>query len=162
MWARLSEAGQLGHDVYQVRRTRLGRSTAGGGAPGQAEPLVVPAHGSNLITTPTAKRACYDSGAKRSPEVSFEWIHEDAPRWDDPKDAIVGGATEGVFDLGNYREGDVIPGEWWRVEEGGKVLGYGWMDATWGEAEILLAVDPAQQKRGVGGFILTRVRAIAR
>ena len=38
--------------------------------------------------------------------------------------------------------------------EDGAVVGYGWMDATWGDAEILLVVDPARQKRGAGGFIL--------
>lgn len=86
--------------------------------------------------------------------MGFEWIHEDAPRWDGDKDRIVGGAPAGIFNLGNYRAGDVIPGEWWRVAESGATLGYGWMDANWGDAEILLAVDPAARGRGVGGFIL--------
>ena len=40
------------------------------------------------------------------------------------------------------------------VEDDGEVVGYGWMDTTWGEAEILLAVDPAAQANGVGSFIL--------
>ena len=84
----------------------------------------------------------------------MEWIHEDAPEWDEDKDAIVGGAPDGVFRLENYRKGGVIPGEWWRVEDRGSVVGYGWMDATWGDAQILLAVAPKQQGRGVGEFIL--------
>jgi len=84
----------------------------------------------------------------------MEWIHEDAPEWDTDKDTIVGGTPDGVFRLENYRKGGVIPGEWWRVENRGAVVGYGWMDATWGDAQILLAVAPGQQKRGVGKFIL--------
>jgi GNAT superfamily N-acetyltransferase len=86
--------------------------------------------------------------------MGFDWIHESAPRWDDGKAAIVGGAADGIFELANYRRGEMIPGEWWRVEEGGAVLGYGWMDATWGDAEVLLAVEPRARKRGVGHFIL--------
>lgn len=89
--------------------------------------------------------------------MSFEWIHEDAPRWDEAKSAIIGGAPAGVFNLANYRAGEVIPGEWWRVEQEGAVLGYGWMDAIWGEAQVLLAVDPAHRGRGVGTFILARL-----
>ncbi len=86
--------------------------------------------------------------------MSLEWIHENPPHWDENKDVIVGGAPQGIFDLTNYRVGEVIPGEWWRVEDDGSVLGFGWMDATWGDAEILLAVPPRTQKRGVGTFIL--------
>lgn len=86
--------------------------------------------------------------------MSLEWIHESPPQWDEHKDAIVGGAPQGIFDLSNYRGGDVIPGEWWRVADEGSVLGFGWMDATWGDAEILLAVEPGTRKRGVGTFIL--------
>ena len=84
-------------------------------------------------------------------------IHESPPRWDENKDAIVGGAAEVIFDLTHYRAGDVIPGDWWRVEDEGSVLGFGWMDANWGDAEILLAVEPRTRKRGVGTFILDRL-----
>ena len=89
--------------------------------------------------------------------MSLEWIHENPPRWDQSKAAIVGGAPSGVFELGGYREGELVPGEWWRIEEDGAVLGYGWMDTTWGDAEILLAVDTTRRKHGVGTFILDRL-----
>jgi GNAT superfamily N-acetyltransferase len=89
--------------------------------------------------------------------MSFQWIHDNPPHWDERKAAIVGGAPAGTFDLGDYALDDLIPGEWWRVEEGDAVLGYGWMDCTWGDAEMLLAVDPNQRKRGVGTFILDRL-----
>jgi len=86
--------------------------------------------------------------------MALEWIHENPPQWDDPKATIIGGAPSGIFDLGERRGGDLLPGEWWRVEEDGHVLGFGWMDCTWGDAEILLAVHPDQRGRGVGGYIL--------
>lgn len=89
--------------------------------------------------------------------MSLEWIHENPPHWDEVKDEIVGRAPEGIFDLTNYRVGEVIPGDWWRVEDGGSVVGFGWMDANWGDAQILLAVRPGTEKRGVGTFILNQL-----
>jgi len=89
--------------------------------------------------------------------MPLSWIHEDTPRWDARKAAIIGGAPPGIFDLPALGEGDLAPGEWFRVEDGGEVAGYGWMDCTWGDAEILLAVAPAFHRRGVGTFILDRL-----
>lgn len=95
---------------------------------------------------------------------SLRWIRENPARWDADKARIVGGAADGIFDPA-YRgrtEGDLVPGEWWRVEDAGRVVGYGWLDVSWGDAEILLATDPEQQKRGVGSFILDRLEEEAR
>jgi GNAT superfamily N-acetyltransferase len=89
--------------------------------------------------------------------MSLEWIPENPAKWDAPKAEIVGGAPDGIFELGQHAEGDLMPGEWWRVVDGGEVAGYGWMDCTWGEAEILLAVAPSQQGKGVGTFILDQL-----
>ena len=86
--------------------------------------------------------------------MSLNWIHESLSRWDDGKSSIVGGAPAGIFDLGDPRPGDALPGDWWRVESDGSVVGYGWMDTTWNGAEVLLAVDPGQRSHGVGTFIL--------
>ncbi len=89
--------------------------------------------------------------------MSYEWIHEDTPQWDEDKESIIGGAPPGIFHLDNFKSGGIIPDEWWRVEQDGVVVGYGWMDATWGDAEILLAVDPARQGHGAGNFILEKL-----
>jgi N-acetylglutamate synthase-like GNAT family acetyltransferase len=48
------------------------------------------------------------------------------------------------------------------VEEDGRVLAYGFMDAVWGDAEILVAVRPEDQKQGLGGFVLERLEDEAR
>lgn len=82
------------------------------------------------------------------------WIAETNPRWDAGKQRIVGGAPAGAFHLGDLSPDAPAPGEWFRVEEDGQTVGYGWMDVVWGDGEVLLAVDPAAQRRGLGAFIL--------
>ena len=89
--------------------------------------------------------------------MSLRWIHENPPRWDESKAVIVGGTPAGVFKPEPRELGGLIGGEWWRVEDDGAVVGYGWMDCTWGDAEILLAVAESSRKRGVGTFILDRL-----
>jgi len=95
--------------------------------------------------------------------MRYAWIQENPPHWDRSKARIVG-ESPGIFGLGPYRDGDMLPGEWWRVEENGAVLGFGFMDCTWGDAEILLAVDASRRREGVGTFILERLaeEALAR
>ena len=88
--------------------------------------------------------------------MALSWIHEDTPVWDAHKDALVGGAPKGAF-ADPPSLGALAPGEWFRVEEAGQVVGYGWMDVTWGDAEVLLVVAPQAQGRGVGRFILDRL-----
>ena len=88
--------------------------------------------------------------------MAFQWIHESPPVWDAGKARVIGAAPDGVFTI-DRREGAVLSGDWWRVEDGGETIGYGLMDNTWGDAEVLLAVDPSRQKGGVGTFILDRL-----
>lgn len=92
---------------------------------------------------------------------SLSWVREERPTWDDARMRVVGRTPAGVFDLPQTAPGQVVPGEWWRVEDEGRVVGYGWMDQVWGEGEILLAVDPDARGHGVGSFILDRLEAEA-
>ena len=81
--------------------------------------------------------------------MGLTWIRESPPYWDESKAEIVGGAPAGIFPISDRKVGELLPGDWWRVERDGKVAGYGWMDTTFGgDAEILLAVHPAMQGRG--------------
>ena len=89
--------------------------------------------------------------------MKLEWTPEADPRWDDDKARIVGGAPVGAFALGSFGKGDSLPGSWWRATGDGRTLGFGWMDQTWNGAEILLAVDPAQSRSGLGTYILDRL-----
>ena len=86
--------------------------------------------------------------------MALTWIREDTPRWDAGKQSIVAGAPAGALSIGRFVDGDLVPGEWFRVEDEGKTIGYGWMDCTWGDAEVTFAVDPRRQRVGVGAFIV--------
>lgn len=96
--------------------------------------------------------------------MSFTWIEERPAVWDADKARIIGGEPPGIFDaaFGSYSTGDLLPGEWWRVEQDGRTAGYGWLDTVWGDAEILLAVAPEDRGRGAGGFILEKLEEEAR
>jgi len=89
--------------------------------------------------------------------MGLKWIAENPPHWDESKQRIIGGAPTGVFEMAGRKPGELIPCEWWRVEDGDGVAGYGWMDCTWGDAEILLAVAPDRQGAGIGSFILDQL-----
>jgi GNAT superfamily N-acetyltransferase len=86
--------------------------------------------------------------------MRLTWHRESPAVWNDDKRRIIGGAPKGVFALPDH---GVLPGEWWRAEADGVVVGYGWMDHSWGDAEVLLAVEPGRQHGGVGTFILDRL-----
>ena len=92
-----------------------------------------------------------------SDSSSLAWTRETAASWDGDKVRIVGAAPKGSLPIDDYRPGDPVAGDWWRASDAGRTVGYGWMDQTWNGAEILLAVDPETQRRGVGTFILDRL-----
>jgi len=89
--------------------------------------------------------------------VELRWIREDTPVWDAPKAAIVGGAPEGAIEPPRVGVGELVPGEWFRVEADGTPVGYGWMDCTWGDAAVTLAVDRGRQGEGIGAYILSHL-----
>jgi GNAT superfamily N-acetyltransferase len=89
--------------------------------------------------------------------MALTWVREDTPVWDAGKQSIVGETPAGALGLPRRKLGDLAPGEWFRVEENGTTRGYGWMDCTWGDAEITLAVDPRHQGEGVGAFIVAQL-----
>jgi len=88
--------------------------------------------------------------------VTYEWTAESPATWDGDKARIVGEAPEGIFDrrYASLKTGELAPGTWWRVKDGGETVGFGWLDIVWGDAEILLITAPEQQRKGVGQFIL--------
>lgn len=96
--------------------------------------------------------------------MALTWVRERAAVWDADKKRIVGEAPVGVFDA-RYRElpaGAPVPGEWWHVEDAGKIVGFGWLEVVWGDAEVLFAVEPAAREKGVGKFVVEKLGSEAR
>ncbi|MHA6796384.1 GNAT family N-acetyltransferase [Pseudonocardia bannensis] len=87
-------------------------------------------------------------------QTSVRWIRETPATWDADKTRVLGGLAPGLFGFGSPSEGDALGDEWWRVEEDGRVVGYGRLDDSWGDAEILVLVDPERRSSGIGSFIL--------
>ena len=91
----------------------------------------------------------------------MDWVRETPARWDKTKADVLGELSPELFGLGRPTEGDALADEWWRVEDDGEVLGYGRLDDTWGDAEILMLVAPERRASGIGSFILSRLEAEA-
>jgi GNAT superfamily N-acetyltransferase len=90
--------------------------------------------------------------------MTLRWSKEDAPRWDADKQRLFGDAELAAVGLDRPRDGAALADEWWRVtDDAGTVLGYGWLDSEWGDAQITFFVDPECRGAGVGDFILDRL-----
>lgn len=95
--------------------------------------------------------------------MALQWIEDSPAYWDAEKSRLIGRAPAGIFDVRYQRceAGELLPGTWWRVELDGKIVGFGWLDVIWGDAEILLATDPEARGQGVGSFILEQLETEA-
>lgn len=94
--------------------------------------------------------------------TSWTWIPETPASWDDRKAGVLDGLDPSLFGLGRPAAGDPLGDEWWRVEDAsGATVGYGRLDESWGDAEILVLVAPGSRRGGVGSFVLDRLEAEA-
>jgi GNAT superfamily N-acetyltransferase len=89
--------------------------------------------------------------------MALAWTHESPPYWNADKARVLATAPAGALAFKPPAEGALLPGDWFRVEEDGKAVGYGWMDTTWGDAEILLCVDASRRTKGVGTYIVDQL-----
>jgi N-acetylglutamate synthase-like GNAT family acetyltransferase len=87
----------------------------------------------------------------------LQWVHEDDPRWDADRERVFATVPDDVFPTVARRPGERLSSDWWRVERDGRVVGYGWLDDVWGDAEILLAVEEPARGSGVGAFVVDRL-----
>jgi N-acetylglutamate synthase-like GNAT family acetyltransferase len=87
----------------------------------------------------------------------LHWVKDDDPRWDADRARVFATVPPGVFPDVARKPGERLPGDWWRVEDGGRVVGYGWLDDVWGDAEILMVVEDAARGTGAGAFALARL-----
>ncbi|TFV77451.1 GNAT family N-acetyltransferase [Blastococcus sp. CT_GayMR19] len=85
------------------------------------------------------------------------WVKDDDPRWDADRERVFATVPDGVFRAESRTPGERLSSDWWRVEDGGRVVGYGWLDDVWGDAEILLAVEEGSRGTGAGAFTLAHL-----
>jgi len=93
--------------------------------------------------------------------MALTWNREPAPTWDEAKQRVLGSLPGEALGLAEVKPGQRLADEWWRVDDGGHVVGFGRLDDTWGDAEILVAVEPDSQGKGIGAFILEQLEAEA-
>src|SRR3954452_19326899 len=91
----------------------------------------------------------------------LQWIKDDDPRWDADRRRVFATVPDGVFSTAQRADGEPLTSDWWRVVEEDRVVGYGWLDDVWGDAEILLAVEESARGSGVGAFALAHLEAEA-
>ena len=85
------------------------------------------------------------------------WVKDDDPRWDADRERVFATVPAGVFRSEIRTPGERLSSDWWRVQDGDRVIGYGWLDDVWGDAEILLAVEADARGSGAGAFALSRL-----
>jgi N-acetylglutamate synthase-like GNAT family acetyltransferase len=89
--------------------------------------------------------------------MQLRWVKDEDPRWDADRQRVFGTVPVGVFAAEARQAGDRLPSDWWRVQDGDRVVGFGWLDDVWGDAEILLAVEESARGTGAGAFALARL-----
>lgn len=94
--------------------------------------------------------------------TGLQWIREDAPCWDADKQRLFGEAELAATALNPPAPGALVADEWWHVADAaGVIVGYGWLDSEWGDAEVTFVVAPDRRGEGVGEFIIDHLEAEA-
>jgi N-acetylglutamate synthase-like GNAT family acetyltransferase len=91
------------------------------------------------------------------PTTRLRWVKDDDPRWDADRERVFATTGPEIFPGLTREAGARLPSDWWRVEDGGRVVGYAWLDDVWGDAEILLAVEDGARGSGTGAFALAKL-----
>jgi GNAT superfamily N-acetyltransferase len=94
--------------------------------------------------------------------TGLHWTKEEAPRWDADKQRLFGPAELAATALVPPPPDAAVADEWWHVtDESGQVVGYGWLDTEWGDAEITFLVAAGRRGEGIGEYIVDHLEAEA-
>ena len=95
--------------------------------------------------------------------MSYHWHKDESPRWDADKQRLFGAAELAATGLKRPVDGAPLADEWWRVlDDDGSVVGYGWLDSEWGDAQISFLVAPDERGKGIGAFVVDHLEDEAR
>jgi ribosomal protein S18 acetylase RimI-like enzyme len=96
------------------------------------------------------------------PGGGLRWVRDEDPRWDEDRVRVFGTIPAEVFPQLGGDVGRRLSSDWWRVVDArSQVVGFGWLDDVWGDAEVLIAVDAGARSAGVGSFALAHLEAEA-
>ena len=94
--------------------------------------------------------------------TGLQWIREDAPRWDADKQRLFGPAELAATAMNPPAPGAPVADEWWHVADAaGVIVGYGWLDSEWGDAEVMFLVAPDRRGEGIGEFTIDHLEGEA-
>ncbi len=100
----------------------------------------------------------FTSAPTRPSLGTLRWQRENAPCWDTAKDRAFGDTELASVGMTRARLGTAIADEWWCVTaDDGIVVGFGWLDSEWGDAQISFLVLPEVRGAAIGDFILGRL-----
>ncbi len=83
----------------------------------------------------------------------WRWVADPDPHWDADRERVFASVPEGVFPAAPGRPGERLAADWWRVEDGDRVLAYGWLDDVWGTRR-----SSSPSRRAPGGPAWARSR----
>lgn len=90
-------------------------------------------------------------------------IKEENSMWDSEKKAIFENIETGTFDLNEFKLGNRLGNEWWRiVNEDDDVLGFGWINYEDQDFEVSIAINSHSRGEGLGSFVLDKFEQIAK
>ena len=95
--------------------------------------------------------------------MSYHWHKEESPRWDADKQRIFGAAelaAAGCPPRRRARRSRTSGGG--SLDDSGTVVGYGWLDSEWGDAQISFLVSGGRAGRGHRRFVVDRLEDEAR
>jgi GNAT superfamily N-acetyltransferase len=95
--------------------------------------------------------------------MGLSWLKDDDPRWDADRQRLFGAAELASVGMHPPADGAPVADEWWRVcDDAGELVGYGWLDSEWGNAQISFVVAPERRGQNIGAFVLDQLEDEAR
>ena len=88
---------------------------------------------------------------------SFGWEADAHPTWDDDRARLFATVPGELFPSALRIPGRPLPGRWWRVTDGSRVVALAWLHVLPGRAVALLAVPDSALRTGATGYGTVRL-----